>query len=144
LWILLILLAGVLLPLLLSLITEEIGARSKAPRGRIGGILALAGVFVYVGARFILHKDAIGVIEARTYRGESPRKVAALAQPDSPFRWRGVVDTERALHDIEVNVAPGAPFNPDAAVASYKPENSPPLDAARNTQAARRFLESAR
>src|SRR6267378_2746261 len=42
LWILLILLAGVLLPQLLALVTEEIGAKSKSPRGRLGAIIALA------------------------------------------------------------------------------------------------------
>jgi len=41
LWILLILLAGVLLPQLLALVTEEIGAKSESPRGRLGAIIAL-------------------------------------------------------------------------------------------------------
>ena len=46
LWILLIFLAGALLPLLLALVTEEIGAKSKAPRGRVGAIVALLAVFI--------------------------------------------------------------------------------------------------
>src|SRR5712672_3151262 len=58
LWILLIFLAGALLPQLFALVTEEIGAKSKAPRGRIGAILALLAVFIYIGARFILHGNA--------------------------------------------------------------------------------------
>src|SRR5713101_8215193 len=70
LWILLILLAGALLPQLLALVTEEIGAKSKAPRERIGAILALLAVFIYIGARFVLHGNAVAMMEARTYRGE--------------------------------------------------------------------------
>lgn len=144
LWILLLLLAGVLLPKLFGLVTEEIGAKSKAPRGRIGATLALAAVFAYVGTRFVLHGDALAMMESRTYRGELPRKVAALAEPDSPLRWHGVVETERALRDAEVNVGLGSRFDPEAGVVSYKPGMSPPLEAAQKTDVARRFLEAFR
>ena len=144
LWILLILLAGALLPQLLALVTEEIGAKSKGPRGRIGAIIALAAVFMYVGARSILHGDAVAMMDARTYRGETARRVAAFAETDSPFHWHGLVETERAFHDLDLNVAGGAVFNPDAAVVSYKPEPSAPLEAARGTEAVHRFLQAAR
>jgi len=143
LWILLVLLAGVLLPQLLALVTEEIGAKSKAPRGRIGAILALLAVCAYIGARFILHGNAVAMMDARTYRGELPRRVGAFAESDSPLHWHGIVETERAFYDLDLNLAHGSPFSPDAAVASYKPEMSPPLAAAQNTEAARRFLQTA-
>jgi membrane-bound metal-dependent hydrolase YbcI (DUF457 family) len=144
LWILLILLAGVLLPQLLAMVTEEIGAKSKGPRGRIGAIIALLAVSTYVGGRAILHGNGEAVMEARTYRGELPRRVAAFAESDSPFHWRGIVETERAFHELDLNLAPGASFNPDAAVVYYKPESSAPLDAARTTESVRRFLATAR
>jgi membrane-bound metal-dependent hydrolase YbcI (DUF457 family) len=142
LWILLILLAGALIPQLLGLVTEEIGAKSKAPRGRIGAIIALLAVFVYIGARYVLHGNALAMMEVRTYRGELPRRVAAFAESDSPFHWHGIVETERALHDLDLNLAPGSSFSPDAAVVSYKPEASAPLDAARSTESVRRFLQT--
>src|SRR5260370_7897088 len=82
-------------------------------------------------------------MEARTYRGELPRRVAAFADSDSPFHWHGIVETERALHDLDLNVAPGSSFSPHAAVVSYKPEASAPLDAARRTESAGRFLQPA-
>jgi membrane-bound metal-dependent hydrolase YbcI (DUF457 family) len=144
LWILLIFLAGALLPQLLALVTEEIGAKSKAPRGRIGAIVALLAVFVYIGARLVLHGNAVAMMEARTYRGELPRRVAAFAESDSPFHWRGIVETDRALHDLDLNLAGGSPFNPDAAVVYYKPESSAALDAARTTESVRRFLAAAK
>src|SRR6267378_3168936 len=144
LWILLILLAGVLLPQLLALVTEEIGAKSKSPRGRFGAIIALAAMVIYVGGRAILHANGVAVMEARTYRGELPRRVAAFAESDSPFHWRGIVETERAFHELDLKLAAGASFNPDAAVVYYKPESSAPLDAARATDSVRRFLETAR
>ena len=144
LWVLAILLAGILLPLLSGLVTEEIGARSKGPRGRLGASLALAALILYLVVRFIYHGSAIAALESRTYRGELPRKVAAFAESSSPFRWHGIVETERALHDVEVPVGPGADFDPSAAITTYKPEPSPALDAARNSAVARRFLQIAR
>jgi membrane-bound metal-dependent hydrolase YbcI (DUF457 family) len=144
LWILLILLAGVLVPQLLGLVTEEIGAKSKAPRGRVGPALALLAVCVYIGARGILHGNAVGMMEARTYRGELPRRVAAFGESDSPLRWRGIVETERALHEFDLDLASAATFNPDGGVTSYKPEPAAALEAARSAELARRFLAVAR
>jgi membrane-bound metal-dependent hydrolase YbcI (DUF457 family) len=144
LWILLILLAGALLPQLLALVTEEIGAKSKVPRGRIGAILALLTVLLYVGARFVFHGNVVAMMESRTYRGELPRRVAAFAESDSPLHWRGIMETERAFHDLDLNLMSGSSFNPDAAVVYYKPESSAPLDAARTTESVRRFLEAAK
>ncbi len=144
LWILLMLLAGALLPLLLGLVTEEIGAKSKAPRGRIGAALALLAVCAYMGGRFVFHGNAVAMMESRTYRGELPRKVAAFAESDTPFHWHGIVETERALHGIDLDLTRGSAFNPDSSAVAYKPEPSPPLEAARNTEAARRFLQAAR
>src|SRR5260370_32085396 len=87
LWFLGILLAGILRPMLSRLVTEEIGAKSKGPRGKVGASLALAAMILYIVLRFVLHGNALAALEARTYRGESPRKVAAFAESGSPFRW---------------------------------------------------------
>jgi membrane-bound metal-dependent hydrolase YbcI (DUF457 family) len=144
LWILAILLAGILLPTLAGLVTEEIGARHKGPRGNIGASLALAALVLYLVLRFVYHGNAIAALESRTYRGESSRRVAAFAESSSPFRWHGIVETERALHDVEVPVGPGAEFDPVSAITTYKPEPSPALDAARDSALARRFLQAAR
>ncbi|HKV62486.1 MAG TPA: metal-dependent hydrolase [Candidatus Acidoferrum sp.] len=144
LWIMGILLAGILLPMLSRLVTEEIGAKSKGPRGKVGASLSLAAVILYVVLRFVLHGNAIAALESRTYRGESSGRVAAIAESGSPFLWHGIVETERALHDIEIDVGPGASFDPDAGITSYKPEPSPALDASRDTPVARQFLRVAR
>ena len=143
LWVLGILLAGVLLPTLSGLVTDEIGAKSKGPKGRLGASVALAVMLLYFGARAILHSNAVAAAQSRTYRGESPRRVAAFAESGSPFRWHGIIETESALHEVEVEVGPAAKFDPDSARTSYKPEPSPALDAARDTAVARRFLQAA-
>jgi membrane-bound metal-dependent hydrolase YbcI (DUF457 family) len=144
LWILGILLAGILLPLLSGLVTEEIGAKSKGPKGRVGASLALAVLILYIGARAVLHSSALTLLQSRTYHGETPRRTAAFAESASPFRWQGIIETESALHDVEVEVGPGASFDPESATTSYKPEPSPALDAARDSAVARLFLQTAR
>ncbi|HXL21564.1 MAG TPA: metal-dependent hydrolase [Candidatus Dormibacteraeota bacterium] len=144
LWILAILLAGLLLPKLSSLVTEEIGAKSKGPRGRVGAVVALCAVLIYTGARGTLHSIAVATLDSRAYHGESPRRVAAFPQTASPFTWDGMVETERAILEVPVSVGPGASFDPESAHTSYKPDSSPALDAALRTATARRFLAYAR
>src|SRR5215472_6159660 len=144
LWLLGILLAGTLLPMLAGLVTEEIGARKKGPRGRLGASLSFAAVVLYLIVRSIFHGNAIAALESRTYHGELPHRVAAFAESNSPFLWHGIVETERALHDVEVPVGPGADFQANSPLTYYKPESSPALDAARNSAVARRFLQVAR
>jgi membrane-bound metal-dependent hydrolase YbcI (DUF457 family) len=144
LWLLVAFLAAILLPMLGSLVTEEIGAKTKGPRGRPGAVLAMIAVVLYVGGRALLHSEAVAVLDARTYRGESPKRVAAFPAGSSLFTLTGIVETERALHDVEVSMAPGARFDPEAARTSYKPEPSPALGAALRTATAQRFLAYAR
>ena len=143
-WVLAVLLAGVLLPALFGLITEEIGAHSKKPRGRTAAWLALAAVALYLTGRMTLHANAVAALQARTYRGESPRRVAAYPEATSVFSWHGLVETDRALHEVPINVGPGASFDPEAGATIYKPEPSPLLDAAQSAGVARQFLRVAR
>ncbi|MBZ5702367.1 MAG: metal-dependent hydrolase [Acidobacteriia bacterium] len=143
-WILAILVAGVLFPLLLRLVTEEIGAKEKGPRGRWGALLALLAMLAYTGARVSLHASAVAALDSRTYRGQMAHRAAAFPEAASPFAWRGIVETESALHLLAVPAGPGASFNPEAGQTIFKPEPSAALDAARGTDAARRFLAVAR
>src|SRR5882724_1528298 len=144
LWILGILFVALLLPKLASLVGEEIGAKSKGPRGRLGAFFALSVILVYIAARATFHGSAIATLDSRSYRGQSPRRVAAFPKSASAFTWNGVVETERALLEVPVSVGPVASFDPESARTSYKPEPSPALDAALRTVTARRFLAYAR
>jgi len=143
-WIIATLVAAILLPELLRLVSAEIGSKDKSPRGRIGAALGLVVIFLYIGARATLHSNAIAAIDARSYRGESPRRAAAFPEPASPFNWRAIVETDRALHEITVNEMLGVPFDPEASVVLFKPEPSPALERARLSAAARKFLSMAR
>jgi membrane-bound metal-dependent hydrolase YbcI (DUF457 family) len=143
-WIIALLIAAILLPELLRLVGDEIGANDKRPRGRIGAIVGFAMVLLYVGGRATLHSNAVATVEARDYRGQSPRRVAAFPGAASLFTWHAIVETDSALHELTVNVGPGSSFDPETGVALFKPEPSPALEKARNSDSAKRFVAAAR
>jgi inner membrane protein len=142
-WIIAILIVAILLPELSRLVSDEIGAKAKGPRGQVGAILGLIFILIYVGVRANFHSSALAAIQARTYRGESPRRSNAYAESVSPFAWHAIVETDHALQELTIDVTPGASFDPENGTTLFKPEPSPVLESAQNTDAAKRFLQSA-
>jgi membrane-bound metal-dependent hydrolase YbcI (DUF457 family) len=142
-WLLIFLLAGILLPALFRLITEEIGAKHKSRSAARSAIAALALLVIYTGGREILHMRALKMLNSRLYRGAPPISAGAFPDSTSPFKWYGVVATENALIRVDVPVL-GTAFDPDSGRAYFKPEESAALDAARATRTASLFLSFAR
>jgi inner membrane protein len=138
-----ILFAGVAIPMLFRMITEEIGAHPESRGARIGAIIALIAAFGYTGARTVLHTRAVSLLNSRMYQGDAPSDVGAFPDSPSPFHWGGVVMTGDALLRVDVPVAFGT-FDPLSAHAFYKPQPSAALDAARQTRTAAVFLNFAR
>jgi len=138
-----LLLAGLLLPELLRLVSNEIGSKSKTPRGRTGAAISLAILLIYVASRATLHSNAATVIDSRTYRNESSRRSAAYPDPTSLFTWHAIVETETALHQFNLNATQGSAFDPQNTVVLFKPEPTLALDTARNSPAAKKFLATA-
>jgi membrane-bound metal-dependent hydrolase YbcI (DUF457 family) len=139
-WILVILAAGILLPELVRLVSSEIGAKDKAPRGRNGAIAAVCFVVLYVGARALLHAGSITALEPHSYQGESARSAGSFPNALSIFNWRGVVETRSLLCTADVPAGPGKNFNPLTADCLRKPDPSPELDAAQKTSVAQEYL----
>jgi len=143
-WLLIILLMGLLLPELFRLVTQEIGAKTKAHPGMRGAIIALVIAAMYLGGRALAHEHAVVLLDSRAYREQTPLTVAAFPQSSSPLFWSGVVGTDSLIAEVEVPLSPGATFDPEAAVVHYKPDPSAALDNARRSDAAREFLQFAR
>jgi inner membrane protein len=137
-WILCILLAGILLPHLFRLVSEEIGERKGSPVGRSAAIITLALVAAYLGARADLHSRAITLLLSRDYHGRSPLAAGAFPTTFAPWQWRGVVSTDNTIEEADVRL--GSDFDPGGSVTHYKPEDSPVLEAGETTPVARRFL----
>jgi inner membrane protein len=82
-----LLILGCLAPSMFSLIDEELGARSRGPRGRVPAISALIGVVLMWGLRDYEHRRAVNVLESRTYDGGS---VAGVGLSDLQIRFTGM------------------------------------------------------
>lgn len=143
-WILAFLITGALLPELLRMVSSEIGAKEKAPRGRNGALVALSLIVLYIVARATLHSNAVATLEPHSYRAESPRKIGAFAESLSVLTWRGVIETQSNICLVSVPLLGSAHFDPELAVCLHKPEDSPQLEAAQKTKVAQQFLQVAR
>ncbi len=142
-WILFVLLAGLLLPGLFHLVSEEIGDRRKGKGPHRGAIAALAIVILYIGARSVYHSRAVDLLLSREYHGAVPEAAGAFPLSTSPLSWRGVVATANTFEEIEVSFAPSSYFDPDRSLTHYKPEPSPALEAARSAPIVQRFINLA-
>ena len=143
-WILIILLAAIFLPELFLLVSREIGATARRPRGQSGALVGLILLGIYGSARATLHSRAVALLQAQTYESELPRHAAAFPANISLFAWYGIVETASAIHLLDLNLAPGAYFSPDNATNIYKPQPSSVLKAAQDTSVAQQFLSFAR
>lgn len=143
-WIIAILLAAIVLPEFFHLVSSEIGAKDKRPRGFVGAIVGLVFVVLYIGLRAEVHGTAVGQLRNRVYVGENPRQVAAFAELTSLVSWRGIAETESALHQVTANILSSRPASFDPGVNLFKPEPSALLRAAQATESAQRFLRVAR
>jgi membrane-bound metal-dependent hydrolase YbcI (DUF457 family) len=143
-WIIFIAIAAIVLPELLRLVSDEIGAKDKRPRGRIACAIAFTLILVYVGFRAELHSNVVSALDARTHQGELPRRAAAFPEAASLLTWHGIVETDRTLHELIVSALPQLTFDPESSMTLFKPEPSAALDQARASEVGQRFLQVAR
>ena len=137
---LLLLAAGVGIPALLRLISEEVGA--SKPAYRSGAVIALAATALLWGLRDVAHRRATTLLDSYQFGQENPRRVGAFPSPANPFAWIGVVETDSAFHVLAVSALEER-VNPSAAQVFRKPETSPALDAAMRTRTGTIFLDFA-
>jgi membrane-bound metal-dependent hydrolase YbcI (DUF457 family) len=140
-WILAILVLGLLLPLLIRIVNEEIGARKKKQEGvSMAAIVTLALLGLYLGGRAELRHKAVHLLLYRDYFGREADSAQAFPTLTSPFVWRGVVETDDTMEVITVPVLNADEFEDDRSVSFFKPPMSPDLKAAEATADAKRYL----
>ncbi len=125
---LLLALAG---PWISRLVSSEIGGKPSTGRG--GAIFALLFLLIYDSGRWVLHQRAVTVQEGRMYRGETPRRVAALPSVANPMQWDGIVETDSAFFVQSVDLA--GDFDPAGGRVFYKTDDTAAAQAARATGA---------
>ena len=133
-------LAGLALPALFALINEEIGVRRR-PRGQVGAIIALVLMVALWGVRDYQHRRAVAALDARLYHGAEPLRVSAFPYYLNPFKWYGVVETEKFYERVMVDslvpeVDPAA-----RSETRYKREETPVIEAAKDTRLGRVYLD---
>jgi membrane-bound metal-dependent hydrolase YbcI (DUF457 family) len=143
-WILLFLVVGLLFPMLIGLVSEEIGERRKRTSGGGSAIAVLVLILAYVGARGALHSRAVDLLESHDYHGRVALAAGAFPESTSPLEWRGVVSTDNTVEELGVPFEVGHEFDPEHSATQYKPDDSPALEAGQQTTAAQRFLKYAR
>lgn len=144
LWVLLVLVAGLLLPQLFRLVSEEIGEHKRKAGGGTGAIITLLLLVAYIGARGVLHSQATALLLSREVHGREPLSAGSFPYSITPLEWRGVVMTDNTVELADVPLGPGTEFDPDRGVTRYKPDDSPALEKAQATPVAERFLRYAR
>jgi inner membrane protein len=137
-----VLVGGLVLPALFGLINEEIGSRSRRPRGQVGAIFALIGVLAVWGVRDFEHRKAVSALNARVYQGADPVRVSAFPYPLNPFEWYGVAETSNFYARMEVVNGEVDPL--EQMAVRYKEEETPAAAAAKRTYLGHAFLDWAR
>ena len=136
-----VLFAGLAVPALFRLISEEVGA--KKPGFRRGAIISLTFLVLLWGLRLFAHRRVINMIDSHSYGQENPIRIGAFPSMSNPFKWVGVAETPSAYHILQAN-ALDDDVDTDSAQRFFKPPDSPPLEAARHSRAGGVFLDFAR
>jgi inner membrane protein len=133
--------AGIAVPALFRLISEEVGA--SKPGFRRGAVFSLSFLVLLWGVRDLAHRRVVQQLDSHVYGQQNPIQVGAFPTPANPFEWVGVVETDTAYR-----VIPASALDSDVDIAHarvfFKPEFSPALEAAENTRTGGIFLDFAR
>jgi len=139
--ILIALIAGLALPSLFALIQEEVASHRVAHRGRGGAIFALVCLVLIWLVRDFQHRRALAALDSRVYHGAEPLRVSAFPYPINPFRWHGVVETESFLEALPVDSLASEMDADLGTITRYKPEETPVIRAARESELGRVYLD---
>ena len=142
--ILILLVAGLLLPVLFSLINDEIGVRRKGPPGRLAAILALAGLVTLWGVRDYEHRRAVNALEARIYDGADPVRASAYPPWINQLHWYGVIETKNFFAAMEVDSSVPEVDSQGQMRIRHKPEETSVTLAAKKSHLGRVYLDWAK
>ena len=138
---LVLLIGGLVVPLVGSLINQEIGVRQQGPPGKWAARFALLGVLLTWGLRDYEHRRAVAALESRTYENETPLRVSAFPYWGNPFRWYGLVETEKFYAGMHVDSLTPEVDPEGKLILHFKPEETPVTAAAKQTYPGRVYFD---
>ena len=133
--------AAFLVPWILGLADQEIGARRKTFRGRGWAIFALAGMVALWGWRWTERTKALALVEQTQLGDEEARRVAVEPYPGNPYRWHALVETASAFQTAEVNARTGTVESDPLQDLVYKPADTAAVEVAKRTGLGRVYLD---
>ena len=140
LWIWGVLILAWLGPLLGRMVSSEMGAPSGS--GRALALFALSFFAVYDFGRWLAHRRAVEILNARVYQGGPPIRVAAFpASSANPLEWSGWIERPEYVKHFAINLRQD--FDPTAGSTIYKPPPSAAIEAARSAHSVQVLLNFA-
>jgi inner membrane protein len=136
-----LLLAALIIPGLLGLVSGEIGARRNPFRGQGWATFALAGMVALWGWRWSEHAHALALIENEQIASAPVRLVAAEPYPVNPFRWHTILETADFYQTAEVNTRTGEIDSDPQRDVMYKPPTDAAVEAAKRTLLGKVYLD---
>lgn len=132
---------GLIMPPLFGLISSEVGARQRAPRGRGWAIFALIAMVITWGARDYERRRALAAMDAIDYHGEQAIRRMVSPTIINPFRWSGVVETADFFETMPVDSLTPEVDPQNQATMYYKSPETPATLAAKETYLGRIYLD---
>jgi inner membrane protein len=132
---------GLAMPPLFGLISSEVGARQKAPRGRGWAIFALLGVVMTWGVRDFEHRRALAAMSAIDYHNQQAVRFMASPVMITPFRWSGVVETRDFFETMSVDSLTPEVDPQNQSVVYYKPPETDATLAAKKSYVGQVYLD---
>jgi len=139
LWVLLLL--AIIMPWLLGLADNEIGARRQPFRGRGWAVFALTGMLAFWCWRWAEHAQAQAMLENTQVTSQIVRRIALEPYPVNPFRWHAILETPDFYQTAEVNTRTGSIDSDPHRDILYKPADNPAIQAAKLTSIGKVYLD---
>lgn len=136
-----LLLLALIVPALSGLISGEIGARRNPYRGQGWAIFALVAMCFLWGFRWAEHRQALDLVNNQQVVSASVIRMAAEPYPIDPFRWHVLIETPAFYQTAEVNTRSGDVVTDPAQDIIYKPADTPALEAAKQTELGKVYLD---
>ena len=135
-WMWTLLLFGVIAPFLSRLVSSEIGARKTSGGG--AAWFVLIAVSVYIGGRYLLHEQALGLLSSRVFDNQTPRRVAAFPTFGNPLRWRAIAELSDGYWVSQMNLLED--FDPAEGRVFYQSTDRDLITKASGTEDFKAFL----
>jgi inner membrane protein len=136
-----LLLMALVLPWLLGLADNEIGARRQPFRGRRWAIFALTGMVVLWCWRWGEAAQARAMLGNVQVATAPVTRLALEPYPVNPYRWHAILETADYYQTAEVNTWTGAIDSDAQRDTIYKPADTAAVEAAKQTPLGKVYLD---